>query len=125
VPALPFRAPAAVQLALSGDGKLLATSGDGEQVRLWEMPAARPRGVINTGQARIQELALSADGKRLLAAGSDGSLLVWDTAKTEPNPKPVVVDRKPAELEERWRNLGEFDFKKKYAAMWDLAESGP
>jgi RNA polymerase sigma factor (sigma-70 family) len=68
------------QVALSGDGKLVAASRGG-LVGLWETATGKNRQVLQTDQKRLVQLAFSADGKSLLTLGPGGqATAVWDVA---------------------------------------------
>jgi WD40 repeat protein len=64
----------ACDLALSADGRLLATA-DGSRVRLWEMATRRE---IPLPAFPSHSVALSPDGRTLAARGTDGGLLLFD-----------------------------------------------
>jgi WD40 repeat protein len=56
-------------LALSADGKTLATSDDRGQMLLWDVATAMPRsGLIVTGQILVDKMAFSPDSS-ILASG--------------------------------------------------------
>jgi WD40 repeat protein len=67
-----------IALAVSPDGKTLATGGDDKIVRLWEVASGQERRRFVGHRNFVSTLAFSADG-RLLASGSwDTTVLVWD-----------------------------------------------
>jgi RNA polymerase sigma factor (sigma-70 family) len=74
-------------LALSADGKLLATGGEGGEVHLWDVPAGKELRAIQAGEV-IGSLAFSPDGKTLATgAGTfrggqmqSPTIRLWDVA---------------------------------------------
>jgi hypothetical protein len=63
-------------LALSADGRLLATA-DGSRVRLWEM-ATRREVPLALRPARCYLVDLSPDGRTLATRGPEGGILLFD-----------------------------------------------
>jgi WD40 repeat protein len=70
-------------LALSPDGKLLASAEIGSVVRLWEAATGRELRELRGQKGAIVDLAFSVDGKVLASASSDKSVRLWnvDTGK--------------------------------------------
>jgi WD40 repeat protein len=67
-------------LAFSPDSKLLASSQDGGDVRLWDVGSGKSLSVLHEGGNSYGSLAFSPDGK-LLAGGSDCRWVsLWDVA---------------------------------------------
>lgn len=73
-------------LALSPNGRVLATAGDSRTITLWDMTtvgdgaALHPLAVLTGHTAPIQVLAFSRDGRTLASAGDDHMVMVWDVA---------------------------------------------
>jgi WD40 repeat protein len=66
-------------LALSPDGRLVASGDEGGKVRLWDAATGRLVRVLPGKPARLTSLAFSPDGGRLAAGGDDRACL-WDVA---------------------------------------------
>ena len=68
-------------VSISGDGKLLATTGGDAKTELWSLPDGKHVATVGPGGAAV---ALTPDGKRLAVglttATDDPTLLVYDTA---------------------------------------------
>ena len=68
-------------VAYSGDGKILASAGNGA-IRVWDSATGRELGQFATrGRFTLSPFALSQDGARLAspAASAEGLVLIWDT----------------------------------------------
>ncbi len=78
----------AVKLAISPDGKTIASGGDNKSVRLWDLGTGNALGVYpQIGTASILEFA--PDGSALYSAGEDGNLLVVDLRSRTSRAIPV------------------------------------
>jgi WD40 repeat protein len=63
-------------LAFSPDGQLLATSGNGNLIHLWDASTGQKRRIL-VDQANVSNIAFSPDGKLMAAGDSKGSVLTW------------------------------------------------
>lgn len=69
-------------LALSRDGKILASSGDDGTVRLWDVDKHQPIGVpVIDHNDPVFSVSLSADGKTLISGGDDKTVRLWEIDK--------------------------------------------
>lgn len=65
-------------LALSPDGRWLASGGDDHVVRVWNVAQGRPARVLEGHRAVVWVLAFSPDGRSLASAGDDKEVRLWD-----------------------------------------------
>ncbi|MDG9715884.1 WD40 repeat domain-containing protein [Streptomyces sp. DH24] len=99
---LRFPADAVGAVAFSPDGTLLAATGRGGGIRLWDMTdrtAPRPVGTppASHDKENIVSVAFAPDGRTLATAGDDGTVRRWDL--TDPaHPAPLGA---PARADER------------------------
>jgi WD40 repeat protein len=67
-------------LAISPDGKTLATGSDRENsLKLWNASTGKPRITISNRVTPVESLAFSPDGKTLVTNGEDGKIEIWQT----------------------------------------------
>jgi hypothetical protein len=65
-------------LAVSPDGKLLATAGEDHAIRLIDLASGKQTGVLTGHSNSINALAVSPDGKLLASGGEDWSARIWN-----------------------------------------------
>ncbi len=66
-------------VAFRPDGAQLATAGDDQRIRLWDVPAGRTPVVLPGTMAGIRTLSFSPDGRRLAVGGFDEQVRVYDS----------------------------------------------
>src|SRR6185437_5708307 len=64
-------------------GKLLATGGTDNTIKIWDFASQRELITLTGHTANIESLDFSPDGKLLASASEDGSTFLWDTKTGE------------------------------------------
>lgn len=110
-------------IALTGDGKLLATSGADHAVVLFELATGKEVRRLRGHKGPITALAFTPDGQTLASGSQDTTVLLWKLATSEQTEKPAPPpDAK--KLTECWDALAENDSDSAYPAMWTMARAG-
>ncbi|WP_431902189.1 caspase, EACC1-associated type [Nonomuraea sp. bgisy101] len=102
--AVRFSSPAPVEgeqaqvtwaIAVSPDGRSIATSGQRSRAYLWNIEGASPRLVADlAGHASaVNAVAFNGDGRLLATAGGDGRTIVWEVSEGAPVQRAVVGGR--------------------------------
>jgi RNA polymerase sigma factor (sigma-70 family) len=69
-------------VAISGDGRVLATQSEDEVVKLWDVGTAKEKTTLQTmHKPPMEAVALNEDGTLLATAGGEGSVKLWDVAR--------------------------------------------
>jgi WD40 repeat protein len=63
---------------MSGDGKLVASQGGDDTVKLWDTVTGREKAPLDGHTSKVTGLALSRDGKLLVSGSRDGTVRLWD-----------------------------------------------
>jgi WD40 repeat protein len=92
-------------LAMSKDGKWLASAGEDGIVQLWDVAGAKPGAKLADHKDWVSCLAFSPDGKQLASGSLDGTIRLWDVAGAKkiaelpfkappgkgPPPEPIAI----------------------------------
>ncbi|MFC1716582.1 TIR domain-containing protein [Candidatus Poribacteria bacterium] len=65
-------------VAVSPDGKWVASGSDDKTVMIWDLETSECRATLEGHTGRAQSVAITPDGKRILSGSSDKTLGVWD-----------------------------------------------
>jgi WD40 repeat protein len=88
-------------VALSPDGRLLATGGFDTTVRVWDVGALQEVRILRGHTGRIWSVAFDESGRRLASAGVNGAIAGWDV-----NQGRVVCTLRRDRLYERINSTG-------------------
>jgi WD40 repeat protein len=106
----------AAPIALTQDGKLLATSAPGPIIVVRDVTTGQEIRRLRGHKGPITALAFSPDGQTLASGSQDTTILLWSLATADKR-----ADAK--ELEQRWNSLTDSDPVSSYPAMWTMAKS--
>ena len=65
-------------LAFSPDGKILASSGEDQEIKLWDPATAKSVGTLKGHKGLVSRVAFSPDGKTLASGGKEQAIRLWD-----------------------------------------------
>jgi WD40 repeat protein len=97
---IPGRTVYGPTVAISPDGRTVATSWTNNSIRLWEITTGKVRHTFPGHAGAISALAFTRDGKALVSAATDSTILVWNVAAAAP--AEALSD---AELGKQWKAL--------------------
>jgi len=83
VSSIPGHANGTEAITFSGDGKLLASSGDDSNIKLWEVATGKEIRTLTGNTSPVVALAFSPDGSLLASAAFDGTTRLWDAENGE------------------------------------------
>ncbi|HUH96865.1 MAG TPA: hypothetical protein VLZ89_05870 [Anaerolineales bacterium] len=87
----PNTSPVPASVALSPDGKTLASSGYDDTVILWDVATGQMIGQPLTGHTgSVISIAFSPDGRTLASGSSDETIILWDVATRQPIGQPLM-----------------------------------
>jgi WD40 repeat protein len=109
-------------MALSSDGRLLATVDVGPDVCVWDLDSLRRLGRFRGHRGTILALAFSPDGRRLASASADTTALIWDVSGLRGAP-PKALRLNAEELMGWWAELENEDAPLAYRAVRELASA--
>jgi WD40 repeat protein len=110
-------------LAISPDGRYLATAHETPTIHLWDVLNGRELGQFKGHEGGVVSLLFSADGKHLFSGGTDTTALTWDVARLTQRPTSRAVRLQPGDLDTLWGQLASSGAAQAFAAMRRLCAS--
>lgn len=67
-------------LAVSPDGKILASSGGDRTIHIWNLDTQEAIGLLRDHDGEVLSLAFSPQGDLLVSGGADGNIKIWEVS---------------------------------------------
>src|SRR5581483_3563807 len=71
-------------VAVSPNGKWVASGSDDETVKIWDLETGSCRATLEGHTQEVNCVAITPDGKRILSSSTDRTIRVWDAATARP-----------------------------------------
>ncbi len=114
---------AVLELALSSDGRTLATTCEDGRTRLWDMLGGKELAVLPAEQGHVLSLAFSPDGRLLATGGGDTTALLWDMAAVTGRAAPKGQSLSATEQDALWNDLASDDAQRADRAVTRLRQA--
>ncbi len=69
-----------LSVAISPDGKTIASSGDDSTIKLWNLATGKQISSLNGYSQQVNVVAISPDGKTLVSGSNDNTIKIWNLA---------------------------------------------
>ncbi|MEH2411887.1 serine/threonine-protein kinase [Nostoc sp.] len=69
-----------LSVAISPDGKTIASSGGDRTIKLWNLATGKQISSLNGHSQQVNVVAISPDGKTLVSASDDNTIKIWNLA---------------------------------------------
>ncbi|MHC5598126.1 MAG: protein kinase domain-containing protein [Nostoc sp.] len=69
-----------LSVAISPDGKTIASSGDNGTIKLWNLATGKQISSLNGHSQQVNVVVISPDGKLLVSASDDNTIKIWNLA---------------------------------------------
>lgn len=106
-------------VAISFDGRMIATGSRDKTLRLWEVATGTERGRIQGHKSSVDSVDFSPNGRLLVAASDDAPILLWDVYALEKSKLPAKLLSKE-DKDKLWQQLASDDAVKAFQAVCDL-----
>jgi hypothetical protein len=114
---------AAHALALTPDGRTLATGTIQGTLHFWDVATGRELHKLVAHRSSIRSIAFTPDGRRVITGSADATALVWDVNQLlKPTPPPMIILR-AEQMRGLWEDLASADAAKACMAIVTLASS--
>ena len=90
-----FRHAGVQEIALSPDGRLLASASCYHHVKIFDMTTGKELAHLTGHTETVKGVAFSPDGSMLASCSPDGTVKLWNVARNQPSSKDVSLASEP------------------------------
>jgi WD40 repeat protein len=106
-------------VAITADGRMIATAGYDNTLRLWEVASGAQRAPIRGHKSRVWSVDFTQNGRLLGASSMDAPVYIWDIYALQ-KPQLLGVKLLKEEQVQLWQSLADTDATKAFQAICEL-----